>query len=200
MWDDKYDADIVFFETTSLYGSIKGNSQYDGLKPLIRYRGDTESKLMMNLSDEKYKTMRDEIQDKYNDGEQLVPDTQEIPTSRKMRTQAKMLSYLKESLKVYDMDKYSHLSKVVKDKMAITTQKRYYTSDFGYTNSVDYMLGKTKTLIKGVNYDKFTFDKVVEFWRKKAQKRYENLKADGRLRDELEFWTPKSIDTIDIIR
>ena len=30
-------------------------------------------------------------------------------------------------------------------------QKRYYTSDFGYTNSVDYMLGKTKTLIKGVN-------------------------------------------------
>ena len=200
MWDKKYDADIVFFETTSLYGSIKGNSQYDGLKPLIRYRGDTESKLMMNLSDEKYKTMRDEIQNKYNNGEQLVPDTQEIPTSRKMRTQAKILSYLKESLKVYDMDKYSHLSKVVKDKMAITTQKRYYTSDFGYTNSVDYMLGKTKTLIKGVNYDKFTFDKLVEYWKKKAQKRYENLKADGRLRDELEFWTPESIDTIDIIR
>jgi hypothetical protein len=144
--------------------------------------------------------MRDEIQDKYNNGEQLVPDTQEIPTSRKMRTQAKMLSYLKESLKVYDMDKFSHLSKVIKEKMAITTQKRYYTSDFGYTNSVDYMLGKTKTLTKGVNYDKFTLDNVIKYWKKKAQKRYEKLKADGRLRDELEFWTPKSIDTIDIIR
>ena len=41
---------------------------------------------------------------------------------------------------------------------------------------------------------------LAGYWRKKAQKRYENLKADGRLRDELEFWTPKSIDTIDIIR
>ena len=199
-WDDKYNADIVFFETTSLYGSIKGSSQYDGLKPLIRYRGDTESKLMMNLSDDKYKKLRDDIQDKYNDGKQLVPDTQEIPTSRKMRTQSKMLSILKENLKTYDLDKFNHLSKVVKEKMAITTQKRYYTSDFGYTNSVDYILGNTKTLTKGENYDKFTFENVIKYWKKKAQKRYENLKADGRLRKELEFWTPQTIDTIDIIR
>ena len=190
----------MFFETTSLYGSIKGSSQYDGLKPLIRYRGDTESKLMMNLSDDKYKKLRDEIQNKYNDGKQLVPDTQEIPTSRKMRTQGKMLSILKENLKTYDLDKFNHLSKVVKEKMAITTQKRYYTSDFGYTNSVDYILGNTKTLTKGENYDKFTFENVIKYWKKKAQKRYENLKADGRLRKELEFWTPQSIDTIDIIR
>jgi hypothetical protein len=62
------------------------------------------------------------------------------------------------------------------------------------------MLGKTKTLTKGVNYDKFTLDNVIKYWKKKAQKRYEKLKADGRLRDDLEFWTPKSIDTIDIIR
>jgi hypothetical protein len=111
-----------------------------------------------------------------------------------------MLSILKENLKTYDLDKFNHLSKVVKEKMAITTQKRYYTSDFGYTNSVDYILGNTKTLTKGENYDKFTFENVIKYWKKKAQKRFENLKADGRLRKELEFWTPQTIDTIDIIR
>ena len=48
------------------------------------------------------------------------------------------------------------------------------------------------------NYDRYSFDGVVEWWRNKASKRYESLKADGRLRTELETWN--CADDIEIIR
>jgi len=117
--------EALFFETTSLYGSIKNMSQYDGLKPYIRHKGNTESKLLLNLSDEVYKKTRVFLEEK-NDGKPLVQDDQAIPTSRKFRTQGKILSILKEHLKKYDTEKYNNLLKLVKEKMAITTQKRYY--------------------------------------------------------------------------
>ena len=37
MLDDKYKMTTCLFETTSLYGSSKAVSQYDGMKPLIRF-------------------------------------------------------------------------------------------------------------------------------------------------------------------
>ena len=35
----KYDMNLVMFETTSLYGNSKSASQYDGMKPMLRYKG-----------------------------------------------------------------------------------------------------------------------------------------------------------------
>ena len=174
-------------------------SQYDGLKTYIRHKGNTESKLLLNLSDEVYKKTRVFLEEK-NDGKPLVQDDQAIPTSRKFRTQGKILSILKEHLKKYDTEKYNNLLKIVKEKMAITTQKRYYISDYGYENTKDYILGNTGELIKKPNFDNFYFDNIVNWWKKKAQKRWENIKADGRLRKDLEFWTLDNIDKIDIIR
>jgi len=84
--------------------------------------------------------------------------------------------------------------------MAITTQKRYYISDNGYENTKDYIFGNTDTLIKKPNFDNYHFDNIVNWWKKKAQKRWENIRADGRLRKDLEFWTLDNIDKIDIIR
>ena len=46
-----FDKDIGWFETTSLYGSTTSASQYDGLKPFIRYRGLTDSKFLPLLHD-----------------------------------------------------------------------------------------------------------------------------------------------------
>jgi hypothetical protein len=40
-FDRKYGIDLQYFETTSLYGTTKGVSMYDGLKPYIRHIGDT---------------------------------------------------------------------------------------------------------------------------------------------------------------
>ena len=36
-FDAKYGTDLQYFETTSLYGTTKGVSMYDGLKPYIRH-------------------------------------------------------------------------------------------------------------------------------------------------------------------
>ena len=39
----KYDMNLVMFETTSLYGNSKSASQYDGMKPMLKYKGLTDS-------------------------------------------------------------------------------------------------------------------------------------------------------------
>jgi len=197
--NNKYDQmEALFFETTSLYGSIKGTSQYDGLKPYIRYKGDTDSKLLLNLSDEIYKKIRLNLEER--NGGPLVPDDQEIPTSRKFRTQAKILSILKENLKTHDMQKYNALMEIIKEKMAITTQKRYYVSDYGFANTKEYIFGETDKLEKKSNFDNYYFDNIIKWWKNKAQRRWESVRSDGRLRKDLEFWSVDNIDKIDIIR
>ena len=197
--NEKYDKmEALFFETTSLYGSIKNISQYDGLKPFLRHKGNTVSKLLLNLSDELYAKTRDFLQEK--NGGPLYTSDQEIPTSTKMRTQDRIYSILKNNLKAYDINKFSEFQKLIKEKMAITTQKRYYISDYGFENTKDYIFGKTDKLIKKSNYDNYSFENLTKWWKVKAQKRWENVKANGKLRRELEFWNADNIDKLDIIR
>ncbi len=43
----KYGMNLCLFETTSLYGSSKTVSQYDGMKPYIRYKGLTDSDFIL---------------------------------------------------------------------------------------------------------------------------------------------------------
>ena len=62
----------------------------------------------------------------------------------------------------------------------------------------EYLNLETDTLIKKENYDRYSFEGVVDWWKNKAQKRYESLKADGRLRKNLETWNNDS--DIEIIR
>ena len=49
-----FEKDIALFETTSLYGSTTSASQYDGLKPFIRFKGLTESKFPPLLHKESF--------------------------------------------------------------------------------------------------------------------------------------------------
>ena len=62
----------------------------------------------------------------------------------------------------------------------------------------DVLKRHDKALIRKENFDRYSFDGVVEWWKNKASKRFESLKADGRLRTELETWN--CADDIDIIR
>jgi hypothetical protein len=55
-------------------------------------------------------------------------------------------------------------------------------------------------LRKGQSWERFEMDEIVKWWKNKATKRYDTIKADGRLRTELEVWRKNNIDTIDIIR
>jgi hypothetical protein len=86
----------------------------------------------------------------------------------------------------------------IENAKKLTEQKRYYTSDYGYSNYIDYMNCKTDTLIPGPNYDKFELENIIRWWKNKATNRYETLKSEGRLRSEMEVWT--SGKDIQIIR
>jgi len=80
----------------------------------------------------------------------------------------------------------------------LTEQKRYYISDYGFKNMIDYVNCKTDKLLPGENYDKHNLENVIAWWKNKASNRYDTLKNECRLRTTLEVWTNDS--TIDIIR
>jgi hypothetical protein len=86
----------------------------------------------------------------------------------------------------------------IENAKKLTEQKRYYTSDYGYNNMVDYVNCKTDKLIPGENYHKHELENIISWWKNKASSRYETLKSEGRLRTTLEVWTNNT--DIDIIR
>ena len=190
----KYDANICMFETTSLYGTAKTTSMYDGMKPMLKFMGLTESDFVPLINDDNYLKLNDWFKDR-NNGDGLVPDD---ASSRKLKTQSKMISIIKTSLKEIDMKLYDKFCEVISEAKNLTQRKRQYMCTYGFDNVKEYFNLETDTLTKKKNYDRFEFDNIVEWWRKKAINRYENLQKDGRLRTELETWNQKS--DIDIIR
>lgn len=188
----KYDMNLCLFETTSLYGSTKQVSQYDGMKPYIRYKGLTESDIVPMMHGQRYTDLKDFVESKV--GDLLGGD--ESTTSRKMRTFTKIIALTKAALK--GTSEGTAFLETIEHAKGLTEQKRYYTSDYGYNNMVDYLACKTDTLKPGENYDKHHLPNIIEWWRNKAINRYETLKAEGRLRTELEVWT--SGKDIQIIR
>ena len=57
--NEVFEKEIALFETTSLYGSTTDASQYDGLKPFMRYKGLTESKFLPLLHEEAFHRLHD---------------------------------------------------------------------------------------------------------------------------------------------
>ena len=198
MINKKYpEMDTCVFETTSLYGSIKGTSQYDGLKPFLRHTGDTESKFMLTLSDEFYDEMNDWFKVRNNDQPLLPSGT----SSRKLKIQTMMVGDIKRALKDHDPEKYLQFVNAVKASTDITTQKRFYMSTYGYENSREVLLGTADKLIPNKeNYDKHYMSNITEWWKRKATSRYETLQSENRIRMEQEIWNADTMDKIDIIR
>ena len=198
MINKKYpEMDTCVFETTSLYGSIKGTSQYDGLKPFLRHTGDTESKFMLTLSDEFYDEMNDWFKVRNNDQLLLPSGT----SSRKLKIQTMMVGDIKRALKDHDPEKYLQFVTAVKASTDITTQKRFYMSTYGYENSREVLLGTADKLIPNKeNYDKHYMSNITEWWKRKATSRYETLQSENRIRMEQEIWNADTMDKIDIIR
>jgi hypothetical protein len=188
----KYGMNVCLFETTSLYGSTKTVSQYDGMKPFIRFKGLTESDIVPMMHGQRYYDLKDFVEN--ITGDLLEGDTSS--TSRKLRTFTKMIALTKAALKGSSEGEAFMLT--IENAKRLTEKKRYYVSDYGYSNMVDYMACRTDKLIPGENYEKHKLVNLVEWWRTKAINRYETLKSEGRLRTELEVWT--SGKDIQIIR
>ena len=196
MLNNKYDTEFCLFETTSLYGNIKGASMYDGMKPYLRYKGDTQSKFLLTLGDDIYFELRDWFTEK-NDGEPLIHAK---ASSRKLKMQTKIVGITKASLKEHDEKLYKEFVSAMKKATGVTTQKRFYMSEYGYSNSRDVLLGKTDVLTKADNYDRFHFDNIIVWWKKYATKRYDKMISEDRLRTKLEVWNENTMNKIDIIR
>jgi len=192
MCNKKYDMNICLFETTSLYGSTKSVSQYDGMKPYIRFKGLTESDIVPMMHGQRYTDLKNYVEN--ITGDLLGGDTS--TTSRKLRTFTKIIALTKAALK--GTPEGDAFSLTIENAKKLTEKKRYYISDYGFKNTVDYMNCKTDKLLPGENYNKHELSNVIEWWRTKAINRYETLKAEGRLRTELEVWT--SGKDIQIIR
>jgi len=196
MLNNKYDTEFCLFETTSLYGNIKGSSMYDGMRPFLRFRGNTQSKFLLTLGEELYFELRDWFTEK-NDGQDLI---HKGASSRKLKMQTKMVGVIKGSLAKHDTVAYNLFCKAMEKASGVTTQKRFYMGEYGYFNVRDILLGKTTKLLKAENYDRFELENILTWWRNKASKRYDNIVKDGRLRKELEVWNKDTMNKIDIIR
>ena len=192
--DKKYGGPFCMFETTSLYGSTKSSSQYDGMKPFLRHKGETVSDFAPLINDDNFHRLNDWFKER--NGEPLIDP---MASSRKLKTQTKMISIIKASLKGVDDTAYNKFVQTYIDAKGLTEQKRAYMSDYGYDNVKEYMNMETDTLTKKDNFDRYSFDGVVDWWRNKASNRFETLKNDGRLRTQLETWNMNA-DDIDIIR
>lgn len=169
-FDDKYGTDIKYFETTSLYGTTKGVSMYDGLKPFIRHIGDTESKFLPLFHDTYFNEMFWWFNNEANGGERLISADK---SSKKLKIQTKMISIIKKSLN--NPEKLAEFNACLEHAKGLTERKRTFLGKFDYTA-----------------------EDAVSWWRKKATKRYEKLKEQGRLRRDLEIWDGNH--EIDIIR
>ena len=169
-FDKKYGTNLKYFETTSLYGTTKGVSMYDGLKPYMRHIGDTESNFLPLFHDEYFRDMFWWFNNNANQGERLISADK---SSKKIKIQTKMISIVRNSLK--DNDKLKEFNNCIEHAKSLTEKKRFYISKFGYDTS-----------------------EVIEWWKKKATKRYNKLKSQGKLRQEIELWKP-GVD-LEIIR
>ena len=189
--NEKYGMNLVLFETTSLYGNTKGASMYDGMKPFLRYKGNTMSDFIPMLHGKPYKDLANYVEDIIGKG-QLV---KEGASSRKLKMTMAIIGLVKKALDGEDLKKFVQ---TIKNAKALTEQKRYYASSYGIANYIDIVNGKTDKIVKAENYDRYNVDSIIEWWRKLAIKRYNKIKEEGRLRNDLEIWTKDS--QIDIIR
>jgi hypothetical protein len=190
--NEVFEKDIALFETTSLYGSTTDASQYDGLKPFMRYKGLTESKFLPLLHDEIFHKLHDRFTYLNNN----TPLTDNKASSKKMKRQTKMISIIRNSLQ--DQEKLKRFNEVIGTAFDLTQKKRFYISDYGYENVREVILGEQHTLCPGQNWDKFYLENIISWWKKKATKRYEKLKSEDRFRTKVELWTDD--DDIQIIR
>ena len=114
--------------------------------------------------------------------------------------QTKIVGITKASLKEHDEKLYKEFVSAMKKATGVTTQKRFYMSEYGYSNSRDVLLGETDVLTKADNYDRFHFDNIIVWWKKYATKRYDKMISEDRLRTKLEVWNENTMNKIDIIR
>lgn len=186
----KYDMNTCMFETTSLYGSSKSSSQYDGMKPYLRFKGLTDSDFLPMMHGKPYEDLKTYVE---NIVGEIVPAE---ASSRKLKISNKIISMTKVALKGEpELEKFMT---TINNALSLTEKKRYYVSNYGFSNFADVVMGRTDKLVPDKeNYDKFHLENIIDWWKKKASNRFETLTQEDRIRTEIEVWTgDKELDII----
>ena len=95
----KYDMNLVMFETTSLYGNSKSASQYDGMKPMLRYKGLTDSDFIPMIHGKPFKDLQNYVETRTG---HLVPEN---ASSRKLKLTNAIIGLIKRTLDGDDLQK-----------------------------------------------------------------------------------------------
>ena len=69
----------------------------------------------------------------------------------------------------HDEKGYDMFCDVISKSTDVTTNKRFYMSEYGYTNTKDVLLGKTDKLEKAENFDRFELPEIIKWWKTSNQ-------------------------------
>jgi len=192
IFDERYNTDICVFETTSLYGSSKSSSMYDGLEPYIKFKGLTQSKNILTPTDEIYFNMRDKIRVEYGKEEWNNSVVNPKGSSPKTRELNKLLQILKSEVKNIDVELFNKLTDVIKNKSTTLQQKRYYISTFGNTNVPQFIL--ENEVLNNPNKEKYNLENIITYWKNKSQKRWNKLNQEQQIKKELELYSLQNLN------
>jgi hypothetical protein len=166
------------------------------MKPFLRHNGLTVSNFAPLINDTRFRELDQWFRER-NEGEYIIDKE---ASSRKLKTQTRMVGLIKSALKEHDEDAYKKFTESYTKALGLTEQKRSYVSTYGYeAQSVkDYLNLKRDDLVKAENFDRFELESVIDWWRNKAARRYDTLKSENRLRTQQETWNvnPEKIDII----
>ena len=192
MFNQKYNTNICVFETTSLYGSDKQVSMYDGLKPYIKFKGLTESKNNLTPTDELYYSLRDICREHYGVEEWMGRLVNPKGSSPKTREYNKVLSIIKIHLDHYNSERGKEFKDTMKKYSTTKQQKRYYMSTFGFTNVIDYI--RHGVDLERPDGEKYDFDTLVSKWKEKSHRRWKKLQEENRTQQELQIYSRPLIE------
>ena len=111
MLNKKYKMNTCLFETTSLYGTSKAISQYDGMKPYLRFKGTTESDFLPMMHGKPYDNIKEYVEK--IEGGSFVP---EDASSRKLKISTTIIAMTKAALKPYGEDYARFMATITKAK------------------------------------------------------------------------------------
>ena len=161
IFNKRYNTDIKYFETTSLYGSIKKTSQYDGLRPYIRNGGLTESKLIPIPTNEIVYSFYNLFKRFRIEGKLFGIGSGSV----KLKILTKIYSLTLNKLKDIAPDKHTILKNRMKEKTEnVTTKKLYYYSTYGVNNIKEFVVDDIDPKFN-IDTERFDIDKMIDWWK-----------------------------------
>mgnify|MGYP003675481718 FL=1 len=171
-WQEMYNETLVGTTTTALYGI---HSQYNGI-PHWKTLGETKGKISIKPDDSAYnvwhKWLKENNTEKYNKLTELRPNGQPQTGIKQ-----KILQMIYKELDI-KRAKYEHGFK-----------RGVYYGDI-YENGKSFLRNEIKEdeLVMKEKY-KLDYDRIIDWWKPKAIRRYEKLHNENRLKPESLFYS-----------